>query len=302
MPGLVCILDSNMVLLVETVLTLEDFRAHMLASAVTRYWQSSQPDINRNQQLQLLSTSLHEIEEHDDSPPLFRKKLSLSARTALKWLHRLGYNWKEVKKGIYKDGHERPNVVEYRQEVFIKTLEELKARMPYPKLDDQGEVIDIEWPELAPGARLCIPITHDECTCNANDGPHHQWIKGEEYPLRKKSRGQGLHISEFLTPWGRLRVAEEEVSDDELLQHGLHKREATEIIQCGGDIWWDQDHIVQQTQTAINIFEATAPGCQALFLFDNATSHSAFADDALRAKRMNKGWGGSNLICAMAVI
>lgn len=34
------------------------------------------------------------------------------------------------------------------------------------------------------------------------------------------------------------------------------------------------------------------PGCQAPFLFDNATSHSAFADDGLRANRMNKGWGG----------
>lgn len=29
-----------------------------------------------------------------------------------------------------------------------------------------------------------------------------------------------------------------------------------------------------------------------VFLFDNATGHSAYADYALRASRMNKEWGG----------
>ena len=43
---------------------------------------------------------------------------------------------------------------------------------------------------------------------------------------------------------------------------------------------------------AIPIFEAQFPGMQALFAFDNATSHAAFADDALCANRMNLGPGG----------
>ncbi|RPB06843.1 hypothetical protein P167DRAFT_477684, partial [Morchella conica CCBAS932] len=38
-------------------------------------------------------------------------------------------------------------------------------------------------------------------------------------------------------------------------------------------------------------FEAAYPGCQALFLFDNATSRSFFAEDALRVRRMNEGPG-----------
>lgn len=76
-----------------------------------------------------------------------------------------------------------------------------------------------------------------------------------------------------------------------MFQLGLRKREATEIIQCGGDIWWDEDHIVQQTLTAITVFEAAYPNCQVLFLFDNATSHSAYAEDALRVGRMHKKWG-----------
>lgn len=261
----------------------------MLSTAVSTYWKSSQPNINRIQQLDLFSNSLREIDQSSKSS----KKLSLSARTAVTWLHRMGYDWKEVKKGVYKDGHERPNVVYYRQEIFLKWLEEVQFRMPFPIKNDKGEVVDIGQPSpsLLGNQRLCIPITHDECTCNADDGAHHQWIKDNENPLRKKSCGQRLHISEFITPWGRLTVLDI-ITDKELLRKGLHKWEATEIIQCGGDIWWNQDHIVQQTLVAITIFETAYPHCQGLFLFDNATSHCAYAQNALRASRMNKGWGG----------
>ena len=31
------------------------------------------------------------------------------------WLHKLGYSITEVKKGVYMDGHEHPDVVEYRR-------------------------------------------------------------------------------------------------------------------------------------------------------------------------------------------
>ena len=44
---------------------------------------------------------------------------------------------------------------------------------------------------------------------------------------------------------------------------------------------------------AIPIFESAFPGCQALFLFDNATSHSAYTADALRASSMNLRPGGA---------
>ena len=43
----------------------------------------------------------------------------------------------------------------------------------------------------------------------------------------------------------------------------------------------------QIIEKAIPIFEVTHPGCIALFAFDNATSHAAFADDALVASKVN---------------
>jgi len=45
---------------------------------------------------------------------------------------------------------------------------------------------------------------------------------------------------------------------------------------------------------AIVIFEAEFPGCQALFMFDNAKNHIKYADDAFRVFKMNLEDGGKN--------
>lgn len=45
------------------------------------------------------------------------KGISLS--TARSWLHREGFRYTEHKKALYYDGHERPDVVDYRQNVFL---------------------------------------------------------------------------------------------------------------------------------------------------------------------------------------
>ena len=39
-------------------------------------------------------------------------KISISKCTAIQWLKRLGYTCKDVQKGMYHDGHKRPDVVE----------------------------------------------------------------------------------------------------------------------------------------------------------------------------------------------
>ncbi|KAG0633634.1 hypothetical protein HOY80DRAFT_896203 [Tuber brumale] len=65
-------------------------------------------------------------------------------------------------------------------------------------------------------------------------------------------------------------------------------------IEYGKDIWWDGDALVNQVlKVAIPIFEWAFPNCQALFLFDNATSHAAYSDDALRAISISLRPGGA---------
>jgi hypothetical protein len=42
-------------------------------------------------------------------------KASISVTTALRWLEKLGWTYGTLKNGMYLDGHERPDVVEYRE-------------------------------------------------------------------------------------------------------------------------------------------------------------------------------------------
>jgi len=131
---------------------------------------------------------------------------------------------------------------------------------------------------LADDKQPLILVTQDELILNANNGKHFIWIHPDHQPLRKKRRGQGLHVSDFLTPIGRLG-------------HG----DACVIMKCGGDISWTGDRLLDQViQKAIPAFEAQFPGCKALFAFDNSRNHCKFVTDALRVSEMNLEPGGKS--------
>ena len=58
---------------------------------------------------------VREALEFDDSNPGEKRKrdkaAGIRARTARNWLKQLDFDWKEVRKGVYIDGHERPDVI-----------------------------------------------------------------------------------------------------------------------------------------------------------------------------------------------
>jgi len=54
--------------------------------------------------------------------------LRLATRTAREWLDRMEYNWKDLRKGVYRGGHERKEVVDYRVSTFLPRI---KALEPY---------------------------------------------------------------------------------------------------------------------------------------------------------------------------
>lgn len=53
-------------------------------------------------------------------PPGYLRHVSLE--TARKWLHNLGFQVLDHKKGTYCDGHERSDVVEYRSKFLRKMI------------------------------------------------------------------------------------------------------------------------------------------------------------------------------------
>ena len=55
---------------------------------------------------------------------------SISERTAINWLHKLGYLCKDVKKGIYHDGHKCPDIVAYRK-TFLEQMQKYERCVTY---------------------------------------------------------------------------------------------------------------------------------------------------------------------------
>jgi hypothetical protein len=62
----------------------------------------------------------------------------IARSTAYLWLPRLGFYRHETKKGLYVDGHERSDVIQYRQEVFLPLMKELLSYTVQYEEDEAG--------------------------------------------------------------------------------------------------------------------------------------------------------------------
>lgn len=221
----------------------------------------------------------------------------IPARTARRWLHKMGFIHDTVRKGVFIDGHERDDVVQYRNDVFLPQWKNYQRRFVVFSENGTWKVPST----LIDGEKPLVLVTHDESTFNANDGKRSLWMKKDHQPIRPKSKGRGIMVSGFLTPGGKLRVPDT-ISDIELMNNpmwptdtaGNPIRDSMHFLEYGKDNYWTGDKMVEQTiRIAIPIFRLAFPGCQALFAFDNASNHCCFANDALVAAKMNRNPGGA---------
>jgi hypothetical protein len=97
----------------------------------------------------------------------------LSERTALRWLVKLGWRNTKLKKGVYMDGHERCDVKEYRQEVFLPSMAKYEQAMA--KWNLIGSELEREDPVLGPGEKRIVPIFQDESSFHANEYRQNIW-------------------------------------------------------------------------------------------------------------------------------
>ena len=123
----------------------------------------------------------------------------ISIETARKWLLELGFTVMERKKGTYVDGHERPDVVQYRSK-FLRLLCALgflnKHNAPTPEAFDSLPS-DLECPSDEQVAKTVV-IFHDESTFQANDDKTTFWGAKDIIFLRPKSKGAGIMVSDFI--------------------------------------------------------------------------------------------------------
>ena len=125
--------------------------------------------------------------------------------TARRWLHREGFRYMKYSKGLYYDGHDRPDVLDYRQKHFLPAMQQYRLRMVEYKI---GEVETELIKQLQPGERRIVLVAHDEATMQANDGDKEGWVLDGEQPLKKKGAGRGLHQSDVIcSTYGWLKGA-----------------------------------------------------------------------------------------------
>jgi len=115
----------------------------------------------------------------------------ISLSTARRWLHREGFRYMSHKKGLYFDGHDCPDVVEYRQNVFLPAMKEFEHRIVRYVIGDV-EKEEFVQPRNYVERRL-VPTPHDEMTVQSNDMNDKEWVFDNEFKLRKKGVGRGIH-------------------------------------------------------------------------------------------------------------
>jgi hypothetical protein len=98
--------------------------------------------------------------------------ICISERTATRWLHALNLKVTVQSKGLYFDGHERPDVVESRKR-FLDTMEKREKRM----FKFVGHDLDIVLPpDLPEGIRPLVMVVQDESCFSSFDGKRTVWM------------------------------------------------------------------------------------------------------------------------------
>ncbi|KAJ7113861.1 hypothetical protein C8R44DRAFT_580702, partial [Mycena epipterygia] len=121
----------------------------------------------------------------------------ISVWTARRWLKALDYRFGRRKNGMYVDGHERDDVVQYRKDFVERWINLYEPRIA--KHNHDGKLIGIPGGVDLDGKpyRLFL-CTHDESTFFGNDQSKVGWIhdsfKGKPEP---KGEGRSIMVSDF---------------------------------------------------------------------------------------------------------
>jgi hypothetical protein len=203
---------------------------------------------------------------------------NVSERTVRRWMNTVGYKYGIWKKGIFIDGHERADVVEYRKEFLFRMLSRFKF-MQWWEGDDMQTALG---QECASKTEI-VWVSHDESIFYSNDDGGKGWGSEDHPDIHKKGNGRSIMVSDFICPChGRLRL------------NGVPISAQIEPGKNHDGYWQATDILKQLEEKAIPAFDQMHPEARGLFVFDNSTNHGAYAADALVAvaSKMNLGPGG----------
>jgi hypothetical protein len=197
---------------------------------------------------------------------------SISLATAKRWMVKLDYRWADTPSGQYVDGHEREDVVEYRQNVFLPAwfAKEHQLRIwTEENMDQPASASDHE--------RRTVAWLHDETVFSANDRRERRWVPDTETAVPKpKGEGASLMIADFVSAdYGWLRSPDGKESARVVLRPGAQR-----------DGYFTNSDILAQVTVAMDIVQKHYPDDNHFFIFDNATTHLKRSDTAISARKM----------------
>jgi hypothetical protein len=184
------------------------------------------------------------------------------------------------KKGQYVDGHERPDVVYYRDNVYLPRLFKLQQRVSI--FDNDGEPINNEF--TTPGRRVIIWY-HDESIFYAHDRRRDTWYhKDAPATPYQKGEGHSFMVADFFSSdFGWLR------------DPNNHTRHARRCMRPGKgrDRYFTSVEVLEQAAAARALVKELWPDFDHVFVYDNATTHKKRSEGSLSARSMPKGPSGT---------
>ena len=86
-----------------------------------------------------------------------------------------------MKKGVYMDSHERPDIIKYQDDVFLPLMALYERRMVEWKSEGSG-FVRIE-PDLGPDEKRVIAVFQDESCFHVNDNKQNSWcVPSSQFP------------------------------------------------------------------------------------------------------------------------
>ncbi|KAG2216151.1 hypothetical protein INT45_008911 [Circinella minor] len=136
-------------------------------------------------------------------PSIFIVPGHISASVLWNYMVEWGYSYHANKKTLYYDGHKHHDVIEYRKEWASKMVEYSRFMETY----DENDVNKVTPPVLPKDQKQIIMVTQDESTFYSNESPANLWLLKNENPIRNKSPGGSIMVSEFQCPChGTMRI------------------------------------------------------------------------------------------------
>ena len=106
---------------------------------------------------------------------------------------KMGYRWRLCPHGQYVDGHERADVVEYREKIFLPAIKGLESKTRKWGRDGKEE----DSPE---NGHHTVFLFHDESTFYAHDRKKKHWVhNSEKANPYAKGEGHSLMVADFVS-------------------------------------------------------------------------------------------------------